>query len=152
MGVNNHLHVAFACDNNDRVAEIARRHATEIVRAVELSDRDSAAAVRSFLTDLGARSGDNPGNKGGLSLWGGVWNRLDRGRAFVDALRSFWFDLLNGEAEFGDDYGGPAEFERVIVFAQREQESTTSAAEIFLDESGNLQITWRELPISFAQY
>lgn len=127
MALDVHLHVCFPCDNNDHVAALAARHhaALPIV-----TDHLAPPYAREFLEDLMERRGPNPGPKGGLSLWGWVTNHGD-GQRFVDALAAFWIDLLSGSIA-DEDYGGPADYERICVFAEREQRGFTTVWQIGL--------------------
>lgn len=78
-----HIHVCFACDKNEGVAELAKKH----IRPED--DRDASEEARWFLKDLAGRTGRNPGPKGGLSVWGMVGNYTAED-VFVDELRPFW--------------------------------------------------------------
>lgn len=56
-----HVHIAFACDNNDAVAALARRYLEE--HPIKHGFYDVAAH---FLTDVSKRTGSNDGLAGGL--------------------------------------------------------------------------------------
>lgn len=137
MGYYVHLSVVFACDKNDGVAEIAKRHLDTVGENRE---------ARWFLEDLSTRTGSNPGPKGGLSLWGAVGNYTNA-EEFVNVLRPFWLALL------ADDYeGGPCGFEHVIVFTEPEQTERATAFEIFRDEADDsLTVKKHELPFAWMQ-
>lgn len=114
-----HVNVCFACDKNEGVAALAKKHNTP-----DLEPREA----RWFLTDLSARTGNNTGPKGGLLMWGMVTNYMD-GENFVEALLPFWQELLGvGVAD------GPCSHERVIVFTEVEQKEQATAFEIYWDE------------------
>lgn len=147
MGWYVHIHVCFACDKNDAVAELARKHLPNIV-----SDESGVREARWFLEDLSKRSGSNSGTKGGLSLWGMIGN-YTRVESFVDALMPFWRDLLSDES---DEYYGPRDFERVIVFEEHEQSGAANAYEIYWDdpESSGRSLVVKEherLPFTWGQ-
>lgn len=139
-----HIHVCFPCDRNDDVAAIARKH---------LQDRGSLdrEEARFFLEDLAARSGGNRSHKGGLSMWGMVGNNTNVA-LFCEALLPFWSDLLRGGID-SPDYGGPSEFERVIVFEEREQADAATAYQIALseDETAVKIKCFPDLPFSWGQ-
>lgn len=143
MGVYVHLSVTFACDTNEGVAELARKH-------LPAQDEECIEA-KWFLDDLSKRTGGNPGPKGGLSTWGIVGN-YTLGETFVEKLRPFWIDLLAGVE------GGPHDFEHIIVFEEREQTEQAKAFEIFLKENfdgtpvpGDLVIREHDLPFCWNQ-
>lgn len=141
-----HIHVCFACNQNEGVAALAAKCLPTITDA---SDGERAAIW--FLTDLSKRTGENFGPKGGLSLWGmtGNYTHADR---FCEVLRPFWIDLLS-EIE-----GGPCNHERVIVFEEPEQSEAATAYEIGWDEpyereTRQLFIRKHEqLPFSWMQF
>lgn len=144
MGHYVHIHVAFACDQNDGVAELAKRHAETLdEKAVDGGTR----YAKWFLEDLAKRSGENLGPKGGLSLWGMVGNYTEAD-VFCEVLRPFWTELLSGTIA-----GGPNCFERVIVFAEREQTEQAEAYEIWRDKDGegDIQIKHHLLPFAWMQ-
>jgi hypothetical protein len=137
MGFYVHIHVCFACDNNDGVAELAKKYLSEVKNK----------EAQWFLKDLAGRSGDNPGPKGGLSLWGIIGNYTDV-NDFVFKLHPFWKDLLTLDIE-----GGPCSHEHILVFEETEQSERTTAFEIYLDdEEKELLIVSNECPFTFAQY
>ena len=137
MGYYVHLHVCFACDTNEGVAELARKHADSVGDCLE---------AKWFLASLSERTGHNPGPKGGLSMWGIVGNYAE-GEVFCDALRSFWAELLTGGVS-----GGPCSFEHVLVFEEAEQKECAIAYEISRDEeTGNLEIKRHECPFAWMQ-
>lgn len=119
MGWNVHIHVSFHCSRNEGVAVLARRH-------LELlgNENEKRQAVW-FLTDLANRQGENPGPKGGLSLWGMVVNGKEAPHNFVRDLEPFWRDLLSGDID-----GGPCDHNRVIVLYEEEQSEAANAYEI----------------------
>lgn len=137
MGYYVHLSVVFACNKNDEVAAIAKRHLDKV------GDNREA---HSFLEELSRRTGENPGSKGGLSLWGIIGNHTSAER-FVDDLRPFWSDLLSDDCD-----GGPCGFEHVIVFYEQEQTEQAKALEIFKDETTEeLIVKKHKLPFSWLQ-
>jgi len=149
-----HLHVCFACDNNENVAALARHHLTQLPDddlANIQEDRGSwYFEAQQFLINLAGRTGPNPGPKGGLSLWGmvGMNSNVD---AFCEGLRPFWTDLLS-EVE-----GGPCDFHRVIVFEEREQTQAANAYQIGWDDNERKDRTLvirkcERLPFSWGQY
>ena len=145
MGWYVHLHVCFACDTNEGVAAAAKKHLPSIV-----DDGDGERAARWFLEALAERTGNNPGPKGGLSLWGIVGNYTQADR-FCECLRPFWEELLSGVD------GGPCDHERVLVFEEPEQSEAANAYEIGWDDphskSRQLKITHHSrLPFSWRQF
>lgn len=139
MGLYVHLHVCFACDENEGVAQLAKKHLEH------LADK-SGPEARWFLESLAARTGYNKGPKGGLSLWGVVGN-YTRPKEFAEELTAFWLELLSGRID-----GGPHDFERVIVMSETEQREAADAIEIW-QEDGQLKIVEHEqLPFSWHQY
>ena len=129
-----HISVCFACDDNDPVADLARRHM--------LPDGANTEA-RLFLQTLASRSGPNDGPKGGLSMWGIVGNYTDEDQ-FIDALRPFWRALLD------DVDGGPCAIEHVLVFVEHSQARRAAAIEIGLDQDGMLAVTKHLCPFSWG--
>lgn len=139
MGHYVHIHVCFACDSNEGVAELAKNHLMEI-------SGDTCKEAKWFLESLSERTGKNPGPKGGLSLWGMVGNFTD-GDIFVRILNGFWKDLLS-EIE-----GGPRSDERILVFVEHEQSDYAEAYEIFLEDDENpetLKIKKHGCPFSWG--
>lgn len=61
MGHYVHLNVCFACDTNDAVAELAKKH---------MPPDDGNHEARWFLQTLAERTGANPRPKAGLCTWG----------------------------------------------------------------------------------
>lgn len=138
MGYYVHIHVCFACDENEGVAALAARHREAVGECRE---------AQWFLDDLSKRTGNNPGPKGGLSTWGIVGNYTD-GETFVEMLRPFWKELLS-EVE-----GGPNSFEHVLVFVEPEQSERATAFEIFLADDADpetLTVKKHELPFTWMQ-
>ncbi len=125
MGSYVHLHVCFACDENDAVAALAAPHLDAAPPAT-----DDMPEVRWFLESLAARRGSNDGTKGGLAFWGMIGNHTDVGR-FCELLRPFWEELLNGVPN------GPHPFERVVVFEEREGSDAATAYQIGWDNDDN---------------
>lgn len=119
MGSHVYINVCFDCDDNDAVAEVARRHLTD-----DLEDRDA----RQFLEDLTKRTGLNHGPKGGLTTWGMIGN-WTIGEEFVSSLKPFWLDLLLSDLD-----GGPLSFHNIMVFVEREQTGHAAAFEVSLDD------------------
>lgn len=138
MGYYVHIHVAFACDTNEGVAALAKKHLLTI--------GDDCNEARWFLEALSGRTGNNPGPKGGLSLWGIIGNYSD-GEKFVEVLKSFWTELLTGEID-----GGPCSHENIVVMVEREQTEWAEAIQIGC-EDGKLEIKRCErLPFAWMQY
>lgn len=146
MGFYVHVHVSFACDENEPVAWLAKKHAPNY-QAEGASD--AARAARWFLDDLAERAGHNPGPKGGLSLWGMVGN-YTRVEEFCEILRPFWTELLQTRD------CGPDVFKHIVVFEEPEQSERAIAYEIFLPDGGHtgepLMIRRHELPFCWNQY
>lgn len=146
MGHYVHLSVIFACDQNDAVADLAKRHLTRCAESHAPKPGCDICSdgyeARAFLTALSERSGGNPGPKGGLSLWGMIGNYTN-GESFVEALRPFWYDLLMGDREHGDAWGGPLDHEHILVFVEHEQSEQAEAFEIFLEETDTVQFPRR---------
>lgn len=148
MGLYVHIHVCFACDRNDGVAALAAKHLATLGGPGSLDDGDREAAW--FLADLAQRTGGNSGPKGGLSLWGMVGNytQVDR---FCERLLPFWRELLGEKID-----GGPCDFERVLVFEEREQREAATAYQIGWDDPDSdarqIVIVKRDnLPFSWMQ-
>lgn len=120
MGYYVHIHVAFACDNNEPVAELAKKH-------LAIMDFSDCVEAEWFLTELSKRTGTNPGPKGGMSLWGVIGN-YTAAEEFVEILRPFWREMLVNSI-------GPHYFEHIIVFEEAEQTEQAIAYEIFLSEN-----------------
>lgn len=145
MGYYVHIHVVFACDNNEGVAQLAKKHIAEA--------DDLEPHAEWFLHDLSERHGNNPGRKGGLSLWGGVGNHVDSDR-FIETLKPFWTELLH------EVPGGPLDHEHIMVFIEAEGTEHTTAYEIFLarddlgdasEPFGELVIKKHKCPFAFMQ-
>ena len=119
MGYYVHIHVCFACDDNDPVAALALKHLPTIPA--------NAREARWFLESLSKRSGENLGPKGGLSLWGIVGNYTN-GAEFCDVLRPFWLELIGGEV------GGICNFENVVVICEAEDSGAATAYQVSFDE------------------
>jgi hypothetical protein len=141
MGWYVHLHVAFPCDKNDGVAALAREMLNREYEAVE---------AKWFLDALSGRTGENPGPKGGLSLWGIVGN-YSNGELFCSSLMPFWDRLLS------EVPGGPLDFESVVVLEEQEQSEAATAYQIGWDEpnSADRRIVIKKcerLPFSWHQY
>ena len=116
------LSVCFPCDLNEPIAQIAQS-----IPADELCD-----IAQQFLRELSARSGENPGGKGGLCQWGIVGSGFST-LIFVQDLMPFWTALLSQE---GED-SSPDPGSRVIVFSEKEQFNRSEAFEIgWVDENG----------------
>ncbi len=146
MSLDVHIHVCFACQENEPVAVLAAKH----LDALKKSDDDGEREARWFLASLASRRGINQGPKGGLSLWGMVGN-YTRGDVFCECLKPFWAELLR----FG--IGGICQHERVIVFVEAEQTDAASAYEIRLadpqgDDSAVEIRRHTNLPFSWSQY
>jgi hypothetical protein len=145
MGWYVHLHGCFSAGRNEGVAAIARRHLA--------LPTDDCPEARWFLDDLARRTGENPGPKGGLSLWGIIGNHTNA-ENFVESLRPFWIDLLSDQIEVE---GGPHSFEHVIVFYEEEQSEAANAFEIGWDDENSEERRLvvrhhRKLPFSWRQY
>jgi hypothetical protein len=69
-----YLVISFRCDHNDAIAPIAQRYREQLDAAIMDLEAYEAAW---FLEALAERSGDNPGPKGGMSVWGMVTNKLN---------------------------------------------------------------------------
>lgn len=123
MGWYVHIHVCFACDRNEPVAELAKRH--RLALAGEDGDDGDRAAVW-FLEDLARRTGGNHGPKGGLSMWGMVGNYTN-GESFCEALKPFFEEMLR------HGIGGICQHEHILVFEEQEQSDSAIAYEIMLD-------------------
>lgn len=136
-----HLHVCFACDENDAVAALAAEH---LARDTAMARECPWAAM--FLTAVSERRGENLGPKGGLLLWGIVGNYVNV-EEFVERLRPFFLDVLRGVD------GGPLDHEHVIVFSEQEQSEQTIAHEVVYDrDTDTLTVRVHECPFSFGQY
>lgn len=139
MGYYVHINVCFACDKNDAVADLARKH----LALVESGD-DGVREAGWFLQALSERTGHNHGPKGGLSMWGMVGNYTRVGE-FVEVLKPFWLELLGGID------GGPCDFEHILVFEEREQTERTTAYEISKNDNGAIEVKVHECPFAFMQ-
>jgi hypothetical protein len=144
MGWYVHVHVSFACDENEPVAEVAKKHAE---RHATDGGSDAECAARWFLDGLSERTGANMGPKGGLSLWGMTGNHTSVSE-FCERLRPFWLELLQTPK------CGPLDFEHIVVFEEQEQSGQAIAYEIYLDEPArsNLMIRRHELPFCWNQF
>ncbi len=120
MGYYVHLHVAFNCDRNEAVAEVAREH----LQWSEGLTRES----QWYLQELSQREGKNFGPKGGLLLWGLVGNATDV-EQFVEELRPFWADILGERRP-----GLPLSHHRVVVLYEEEQTEAANAYQIGWDD------------------
>jgi len=136
MGYYVHLSVVFACDHNECVATIAKRHLNEI--------KEPCEAVW-FLKALSERTGKNPGPKGGVSTWGIIGNYTSASN-FAESLRQFWIDLLTQP----DSHGGPLDFEHIMIFYEEEQSEQAKAIEVFY-ENGGLVLKHHNLPFAWMQ-
>lgn len=145
MGLYVHLIVVFACDENEGVAALAKKHLESIDPQKSDEDRDA----KQFLLALSQRTGGNPGSRGGVSMWGIIGN-YSSGERFSELLRPFWIDLLAGVE------GGPHDFEHIIVFEEREQTEQAVAYEIMFDDpegvGRKLIIKRHELPFCWGQF
>lgn len=143
-----HIHVCFACHRNDPVADLAAKHLPDVANREHDGD-DGDRAARWFLEALTKRTGDNPGPKGGLSMWGIVGN-YTRGESFCEALRPFFEELLRS------GIGGICRHEHILVFEEQEQSESATAYEIMLyddDKVGGLVVKRHDkLPFSWMQY
>ena len=147
MGFYVHLHVAFACNSNDGVAALAKKHLAEVPAPVDGYREGGEKEAVWYLEELSKRTGNNPGPKGGISLWGVIGNYTEPEK-FVSTLLPFFKELLSGSIE-----GGPCSFEHIIVFHEREQTEQASAIEVFLDEDKKEIITKNhDLPFAFMQF
>lgn len=141
MGHNVHIHVCFACDENEGVAKLAGKHLEGVSDCLE---------AKWFLEDLSGRTGRNPGPKGGLSVWGMVGNYTD-GDEFVEVLKPFWRELLDGVLN------GPLDFEHIMVFVEHEQSERAFAYEIAVNQdnwpgpNGALEVTKHVCAFSWRQ-
>ena len=111
------LHVAFECDDNAPVAELAAKH-------LHLGVADGDADATYFLSYLATRTGTNPGPKGGLSLWG-IRGNYSNGSRFCDILIPFWKELGSGDQS-------PYEGTNVLVFEEAEQSAGLTVYEVSL--------------------
>ena len=144
MGYYVHLHVAFACDENEPVARLAKKYLAQLAPK---KNSDSLGAARRFLRALSRRTSANPGEKGGISIWGEIGN-YTRGDQFCQILRPFWNDLLTTHPQTG----GPLDFEHILVFCEPENHERTTAYEIFLDHrTRKLAIKTHLCPFAFMQ-
>lgn len=147
MGFYVHIHVSFACDNNDEIAALAKEYLSGAKKLTEEDSPDAHFTARKFLESLASRSGNNEGPKGGLSLWGMVGNytRVD---LFCELLVPFWKDLFKCSE-------GPGPWEHIIVFEESEQSEQAIAYEIFLEDegygNGGLITRRHELPFCWNQ-
>ena len=146
MSFHVHLHVCFTCDTNDGIAKLAGHHLGT------LQDQREKWYARAFLQTLSQRTGQNPGPKGGLSLWGMIINGKGEAGRFVELLKPFWADLLSESVE-----GGPCGFEHILVFYEEEQSGAANAYEIFWDDedSPERQLIIRHhqrLPFAWSPY
>lgn len=147
-----HLHVCFNCDENRSVATLARQHLAQLPSndPADVQTGSWHFEAQHFLNSLAGRTGPNPGPKGGLSLWG-IIGKNTNVAAFCEELRPFWIALLS-EIE-----GGPLDFNRVIVFEEREQTQAANAYQIGWDNNeheGRILVIkkYERLPFSWGQY
>lgn len=136
MGFYVHLSIIMPCDNNEPVAEIAKKYVDTIEHCNE---------AEWYLEELSTRKGYNPGPKGGLSMWGIVGNYTSVDE-FIDALEPFFLELFKTEA-------GPSDFEHIIVFYEREQSEQAKAYEISYDkENHKIDVKEHFLPFAWMQF
>lgn len=119
MGWYVHIHVCFACNTNEGVAKLAKKH-----RELLTGKDDGQREALWFLEALSERTGGNPGPKGGLSLWGIVGNYTSA-EVFCEVLKPFWRELLTGDID-----GGPCRHEHIVVFEEPEQSDAANVFEI----------------------
>ena len=129
MSTYNQTIVSFNCSNNEAVAVLAREH----MRILDSSSEYSECLL--FLRDLAQRSGENPGLKGGISLWGTV-GRLHDTINFINGLKGFWYHLLASELD-----GGPTFSDKVIVFYEREGSHQAHCFEIGFAENDQFSLS-----------
>lgn len=138
-----HLHVCFACDENEPLARVAKK----VLPEIEASDCNEA---KWFLQDLAKRTGNNPGSKGGLSLWGIVGN-YTRAERFIEVLMPFWKALYASDNT--DDDCGFCGHEHILVFEETEQSEQTTAHEIKLDEERRtIVVSQHKCTFAFMQF
>lgn len=157
MGYYVNLSVIFQSRHNEGIAKLAKQYLIdagyEMPKTEEfLPEHDykkeylfSTREAAWFLCDLAKRTGNNPGLKGGLSMWGIVGNHT-MPEDFVDDLKGFWFDLLTGKID-----GGPKDFEHIMVFYEREQSERAEAIEIYLDRKKNREYEINDLIIKYHE-
>lgn len=130
-----HLHVAFACNENERTARLAAHHLDLLPQV--------PPEPRWFLASLAGRTGTNPGPKGGLSLWGMVGQNTS-GEDFAAILRPFFLSLLR------DSQDSPHDHEHILVFFEPEQSEQAQALEILLDDAGTGIVVRHHAKLPFA--
>ncbi len=136
MGHYVHLSIIMACDKNEPVAELAKKH---------LEKLDACKESRWYLEDLSNRKGNNTGPKGGLSMWGIVGNHtcIDK---FIEDLTPFFIELYDTQA-------GPFQFEHIIIFSEHEQIEQATAHEIsYNKENKKLNVKEHRLPFAWMQF
>lgn len=145
MAWNVHLHVCFACDDNESLAELAKKH-LEMIKSIEEENIiDECREIGWFLDDLSTKEIINGGPKGGLCVWGLVGNHTNT-KNFVELLRPFWKELFEIEH-------GPFDFEHITVFYEQEGSEQAKCFEISLNElSKELDIKHHELPFCWGQF
>jgi hypothetical protein len=138
------LSVIFHCDNNDGIAQIAKR--TLYVMNKGETDRDAIH----FLEDVSKRIGQNDGMKGGLLTWGTITNH-GNGEDFVKALMPFFEDILIHTID-----GGPLWFQHIMIFVEEEQCGRATAYEVFRwersDKTPIVEYQKHECPFTWMVY
>lgn len=134
MGYWVHIQVSFECQGYDNVSRLAKHHLPLLPEEYIYND-----AIR-FLKDLSERSGDAPGTKCGLCLWGHVGNYTSA-KGFVEILRPFWQELLYDPTteEEWENWDGPYSHEHILVFYQ-EEDKDANAYEIYKAEPQHTEL------------
>lgn len=158
MGYYVHLSVVFACDHNEPLAALAKKH-RPLLDAHEYSE--SLDEAKWFLDALSVRTGENLGPKGGLCTWGMVGN-YTKADDFVSALCPFFLDVYrdwyvpNEPPDRSRDRIGLCGHEHIIVFWENEQSEYANCIEIGLVDDRDpsaLRLTMHErLPFAWMQF
>lgn len=136
MGHYVHLSIVMACNNEDELFKLAKKHLQKDYKCNE---------SLWYLEYLSEGKGYTCGPKGGLSMWGIVGNYTSA-EFFVENLRLFWIELFETEV-------GPFNFEHIIVFYEHEQSEQADAIEISWDkEKKQLKIKDHSLPFAWMQF
>jgi hypothetical protein len=119
MGSWVHFHVCFHCHRYNKAAVLANKYLPTV------PDEYIYKEAKEFLIELSSRSGDAPGHKSGLYVWGFIGN-YTLADEFVDILIPFWTELLTDD----ESEDGPSSEQRVLVFWQMEDWEHAHAFEI----------------------
>jgi hypothetical protein len=156
------LLVTFPC-SSERYRRIAQRH---LARAAELRSWEAQEAARSgrlihrdseawdLLDHAVQGRGVASGPKGQRFAWSVVGNYTDVD-TFVEALRSFWEDLLSDDRPPEEAHASPSRYDAILVVYQGEADPTAHAIQIAradpADQRQGLCIRRAAVPFGFSR-